>query len=128
MVGVRRELHPGTAVQERQHARRRLLPDARRLRERRVADRGAAGRARWRPAACTKEQLRDTLFVLWFVLVALKLLAFVITGVDLQWIHHLWLLPCAAMGHVLGLRFHRYSLNARTRAFSSACSVQRCCS
>jgi uncharacterized membrane protein YfcA len=65
----------------------------------------------------SKEQLRDTLFVLWFVLVALKLIAFVITGVDLQWIHHLWLLPCAGIGHVLGLRFHRYSLNADTRVF-----------
>ncbi|MEM1145875.1 MAG: sulfite exporter TauE/SafE family protein [Pseudomonadota bacterium] len=64
-----------------------------------------------------KEQLRDTLFVLWFVLVALKLIAFVITGVDLQWIHHLWLLPCAFVGHLLGLRFHRYSMNADTELF-----------
>jgi hypothetical protein len=64
-----------------------------------------------------KEQLRDTLFVLWFVLVALKLIAFVITGVDLQWIHHLWLLPCATIGHLLGLRFHAYSLRADTKVF-----------
>ncbi|MEM6302073.1 MAG: sulfite exporter TauE/SafE family protein [Pseudomonadota bacterium] len=64
-----------------------------------------------------KEQLRDTLFVLWFVLVGLKLIAFVITGVDLQWIHHLWLLPCAFIGHLLGLRFHRYSMNADTAIF-----------
>lgn len=64
-----------------------------------------------------REQLRDTLFVLWFVLVGIKLLAFIITGVDLQWIHHLWLLPCAAMGHVLGLRFHRYTLRAETALF-----------
>lgn len=64
-----------------------------------------------------REQLRDTLFVLWFVLVALKLVAFVVTGVDLQWIHHLWLLPSAAIGHLLGLRFHAYSLRADTRVF-----------
>jgi uncharacterized membrane protein YfcA len=64
-----------------------------------------------------KEQLRDTLFVLWFVLVGLKLFAFVITGVDLQWIHHLWLLPCATIGHLLGLRFHAYSLRADTQVF-----------
>ena len=64
-----------------------------------------------------REQLRDTLFVLWFVLVGLKLFAFVITGVDLQWAQHLWLLPCAAVGHVLGLRFHRYSLRADTQVF-----------
>ncbi len=64
-----------------------------------------------------KEQLRDTLFVLWFLLVALKLIAFVATGVDLQWKQHLWLLPCATIGHFLGLRFHRYSLRADTEVF-----------
>lgn len=64
-----------------------------------------------------REQLRDTLFVLWFILVGIKLAAFVISGVDLQWIHHLWLLPCAALGHVLGLRFHRYTLRAETATF-----------
>lgn len=64
-----------------------------------------------------REQLRDTLFVLWFILVGIKLAAFVISGVDLQWEHHLWLLPCAAVGHVLGLRFHRYTLRAETSVF-----------
>ncbi len=64
-----------------------------------------------------REQLRDTLFVLWFVLVGVKLIAFVVTGVDLQWVHHLWLLPCAAVGHVLGLRFHTYTLQSDTRVF-----------
>ncbi len=64
-----------------------------------------------------RHQLRDTLFVLWFVLVALKLAAFVYTGVDLQWRHQLWLLPAAAIGHLIGLRFHRYSLQADTRMF-----------
>ena len=64
-----------------------------------------------------REQLRDTLFVLWFILVGLKLLAFVATGVDLQWRHHLWLLPCATVGHFIGLRFHRYSLRADTAVF-----------
>jgi uncharacterized membrane protein YfcA len=64
-----------------------------------------------------REQLRDTLFVLWFILVGLKLLAFVVTGVDLQWKQHLWLLPCAAIGHVIGLRFHRYTLSADTGVF-----------
>lgn len=64
-----------------------------------------------------KFQLRDTLFVLWFVLVAIKLAAFAWTDTDLQWRHHLWLLPCAAVGHVLGLRFHDYTLRADTRVF-----------
>lgn len=57
-------------------------------------------------------QLRDTLFALWFVLVCIKLSAFIAAGVDLQLIHHLWLLPCAAIGHFVGLRFHSYIVHA----------------
>jgi uncharacterized membrane protein YfcA len=64
-----------------------------------------------------REQLRDTLFVLWFVLVAIKLVAFMVGGVDLQWRQHLWLLPCAAVGHVIGLRFHVYTLQSDNRVF-----------
>lgn len=62
-------------------------------------------------------QLRDTLFVLWFVLVAVKLTAFLWTGIDLQWRHQLWLLPCATVGHLMGLRFHEYTLQADTKVF-----------
>ncbi|MEE4659765.1 MAG: sulfite exporter TauE/SafE family protein [Halieaceae bacterium] len=58
------------------------------------------------------EQVRDSLFVLWFVLVGVKLIAFVAVGVDMQWKHHLWLLPCATLGHLMGLRFHRYTLRS----------------
>ncbi|MFT5576004.1 MAG: putative membrane protein YfcA, partial [Bermanella sp.] len=64
-----------------------------------------------------KTQLRDTLFVLWFVLVTIKMAAFVYFDVDLQLIHHLWLLPCAAIGHVIGLRFHDHMLEADTPVF-----------
>jgi hypothetical protein len=64
-----------------------------------------------------KEQLRDTLFALWFILVSVKLVAFMLAGVDMQWQQHLWLLPCAAVGHVLGLRFHAYTLRAETVVF-----------
>jgi uncharacterized membrane protein YfcA len=64
-----------------------------------------------------REQLRDTLFVLWFILVGLKLIAFVITGVDLHLKEHIWLLPCATIGHLIGLRFHRYSLRADATVF-----------
>ncbi len=67
-----------------------------------------------------REQLRDTLFVLWFILVSIKLAAFVWAGVDMQWLHHLWLLPCAALGHSLGQRFHEYTLRAETRVFFRA--------
>jgi uncharacterized membrane protein YfcA len=54
-----------------------------------------------------KEQLRDTLFALWFILVSIKVAAFVYLNVDFHLIHQLWLLPCAALGHLLGLKFHR---------------------
>ncbi|MCZ6829994.1 MAG: sulfite exporter TauE/SafE family protein [Gammaproteobacteria bacterium] len=64
-----------------------------------------------------REQLRDTLFALWFILVAVKLAAFIYAGVDLQLIHQLWLLPCATVGHGIGLRFHEYTLRAETKVF-----------
>ena len=53
---------------------------------------------------------RDTLFVLWFILVVIKLLAFAIAGVDLQWQWSLALLIPTACGHMLGLKFHRQML------------------
>ena len=64
-----------------------------------------------------KERLRDTLFVLWFILVSIKMAAFVYAGVDLQLQHHVWLLPCAALGHWVGLRFHEKMLSAETPVF-----------
>jgi hypothetical protein len=51
-------------------------------------------------------QLRNTLFVLWFVLVAIKLTTFVAMGVTLHWQTALLLLPAAAIGHVIGLKVH----------------------
>jgi len=64
-----------------------------------------------------KHQLRDTLFVLWFILVAIKMTSFIIAGVDLQLIHQLWLLPCALVGHLIGERFHRYMVSSETPLF-----------
>lgn len=64
-----------------------------------------------------KHQLRDTLFVLWWILTAIKLLSFVVVGIDLQLQHHLWLLPCAAIGHVLGQRFHSRIVAAESPTF-----------
>ena len=64
------------------------------------------------------EKLRNTLFALWFILVTIKLTAFLIAGVNLQLIHHLWLLPCAAVGHIIGLKFHdRMLKNDQVRFF-----------
>lgn len=64
-----------------------------------------------------KEQLRDTMFVLWFILVMIKMVSFLIAGVDLQLIHQLWLLPCAFIGHLVGDKAHRYMLKANTGLF-----------
>jgi uncharacterized membrane protein YfcA len=62
-------------------------------------------------------QLRDTLFALWFILVTIKMAAFVWAGVDLQLAAQLWLFPCAAVGHVLGLRLHAYMQRADPKRF-----------
>lgn len=64
-----------------------------------------------------KHKLRDTLFVLWFILTAIKLVSFIIAGVDLQLEHQLWLLPCAMVGHVLGERLHQRIVAAETPTF-----------
>ncbi|NHN37591.1 sulfite exporter TauE/SafE family protein [Pseudomaricurvus alcaniphilus] len=64
-----------------------------------------------------REKLRDTMFALWVILVSIKMAAFVWAGIDLQLIHHLWLLPCAAVGHVFGLRLHDRLLTAESPVF-----------
>lgn len=57
-----------------------------------------------------KEKLRNTLFVLWFVLVAIKMATFVAVGVEMHFLVALALLPIAAIGHVIGLRVHEMIL------------------
>lgn len=55
-----------------------------------------------------KEKLRNTLFVLWFILVAIKMSTFLALGVELHFLTALALLPVAAVGHYIGLKFHAY--------------------
>jgi len=55
-----------------------------------------------------RQRLRDTLFVLWFILVAIKLATLAAFGVDLQVISALLLVPVAGIGHFIGLRAHDY--------------------
>ncbi|MGK0440896.1 MAG: putative membrane protein YfcA [Pseudohongiellaceae bacterium] len=64
-----------------------------------------------------KEQLRNTLFALWFILVSIKMAAFIYAEVDLQLIHHIWLLPCAGAGHWLGLKLHNKIIEAESDKF-----------
>lgn len=65
----------------------------------------------------TPNQLRDTLFVLWFILVSIKLAFFVYTQVDLHLVNHFWLIPCALIGHTLGLKVHDYLLQNQNIVF-----------
>lgn len=54
----------------------------------------------------SRHQLRNTLFVLWFILVSIKMSTFTLLGVELNLLTALVLLPVAAIGHVLGLKAH----------------------
>ncbi len=54
----------------------------------------------------SREQLRNTLFVLWFTLVSIKMSAFAALGINLHFITALALIPVAAIGHVVGLKAH----------------------
>jgi len=63
----------------------------------------------------SREQLRNNLFVLWFILVVLKLSTLSALGINLQWIPALMLLPVAAIGHVIGLRAHEVIMHNERR-------------
>jgi len=52
------------------------------------------------------EQLRNTLFVLWFILVSIKMATFKTLGVDIHLLTALYLIPVAAIGHFIGLKTH----------------------
>ncbi|MDT8283392.1 MAG: TSUP family transporter, partial [Gammaproteobacteria bacterium] len=51
-------------------------------------------------------QLRNTLFVLWFILVSIKMTTFAVLGVELNVLTSLALIPVAAVGHFIGLKTH----------------------
>jgi len=53
-----------------------------------------------------KSQLRNTLFVLWFILVTIKMTTFAALGVELNILTAIVLLPVAAVGHFIGLKTH----------------------
>ena len=52
------------------------------------------------------KRLRNTLFVLWFLLVMIKMSAFLIVDVYINWQFSLMLIPVAALGHFVGLKVH----------------------
>jgi len=53
-----------------------------------------------------KEQARESLYVLWMVLVTIKLGTLIAYDVDMQLQHHLWLLPAAIIGTLMGSKMH----------------------
>ncbi len=53
-----------------------------------------------------RESLRDTLFVLWFTLVTIKMTTFIALSVNVHFIEALCLIPVAAIGHIIGLKAH----------------------
>lgn len=62
-------------------------------------------------------ELRTTLFVLWFVLVCVKLAAFIAAGVELQLLATVFLLPFAALGHWGGLHLNRSLVSSGRNTF-----------
>jgi len=58
-----------------------------------------------------KSQLRNTLFVLWFILVTIKMTTFAALGVDLHFLTAVALLPAAGVGHFIGLKTHERILH-----------------
>lgn len=62
-------------------------------------------------------ELRSTLFVLWLILVLIKMAAFVAVGVDLQLAASVYLLPFAALGHWLGIKLHNQLIEAGDTQF-----------
>jgi uncharacterized membrane protein YfcA len=62
-------------------------------------------------------EYRSTLFVIWFVLVSIKLSALAYAEVDLQLVNALLLLPFAGIGHLIGLKTHQWLLQRDNRSF-----------
>jgi len=53
-----------------------------------------------------QSQLRNTLFVLWFILVSIKMTTFAALGVELNVLTSVVLIPVATIGHIIGLKTH----------------------
>lgn len=62
-------------------------------------------------------QLRETLFVLWIILVTFKMGGFIAYEVELQWKFSLFLLPFVAIGHFAGLKIHDYLITRDSTTF-----------
>jgi uncharacterized membrane protein YfcA len=54
----------------------------------------------------SKINMRDTLFVLWIILVGIKMATFLLFGIYIDWLFSLMLVPFAFIGHFIGLKTH----------------------
>jgi uncharacterized protein len=59
-------------------------------------------------------KLRDTMFVLWFIIVTIKIITLYMLDVPLQTMAAIALVPVATIGHVLGLKTHAYIMQHDT--------------
>lgn len=64
-----------------------------------------------------RDKMRDTFFVLWIVLVILKIGTFVAADVNLQWRLALLSFPLAGLGHYLGLQVHQRIMQGNKARF-----------
>ncbi|MFT5260005.1 MAG: putative membrane protein YfcA [Saprospiraceae bacterium] len=71
----------------------------------------------------SRHQYRDTLFVLWIILVLIKMSAFVIFDVPLNWQFAIAVAPCVAVGHYLGLKAHDALISGDEITFKRALGV-----
>lgn len=62
----------------------------------------------------TKDKLRNTLFVLWFILVFMKMTTFIAAGVIINYKIAIYLLPIAYIGHFLGIKIHNKIIQNET--------------
>lgn len=63
-------------------------------------------------------QLRDTLFVMWVVLVIGKLGTFAFAGIDMQWMLSAVTFPLTGLGHWMGLRLHQSLVTGERKQFN----------
>lgn len=73
-----------------------------------------------------RDNMRDTFFVLWIVLVVFKIGTFVAADVNLQWRLALLSFPLAGLGHCLGLLAHQKIVEGDKRRFEQIIGAGLC--
>ena len=71
-------------------------------------------------------QVRDTFFMFWIVMVAIKLSALKAANIDLQWQLSLLTLPLVGIGHYLGLKLHQRFVSGDRASFNRLIGTGLC--